>query len=243
MEIERLFNEIVSTLRKCTNSINRNDKSESNYIIEHLNDILYKLNFLQRDNKETKELEKRFSKEIHCLLKAMIVKTNNSKEYKRKLQRNIDYLTWVNKQKSINTGPRKYTVGQKEIFYAYLGDNVGSEQNGRRPVIVLQNNIGNIKGNTTVIAPITTHQKKVKFDESKKRYYIEIDKDGEIKPKYLDFYEVPLKLEENEDGLYGFVNVMHIREIDKKRIDSKCLGKATDKCFEKIIKAINRNLS
>ncbi len=107
----------------------------------------------------------------------------------------------------------------------------------------MQNNTGNTKGNTTVVAPVTTHQKKIRFDSSKKRFYIEIDKDGEIKRKYLDFYEVPLKLEENEDGLYGFVNVMHIREIDRKRIDSNCLGKATDKCFEKIIKAINRNLS
>ncbi len=97
MEIETLFNEIVSTLRKFTNSVNRNDKSESNYIIEHLNDILYKLNFLQRDNDETKELEKRMSKEVHRLLKAMTVKTNNIKQYKSKLQRNIDYLTWVNR--------------------------------------------------------------------------------------------------------------------------------------------------
>lgn len=124
-----------------------------------------------------------------------------------------------------------------------MGDNIGSEQNGRRPVIILQNNIGNINGNTTVIAPVTTHQKKVKWDTVKRKYYIEIDKDGVNKNKYLDFYEVPLRLEANTSGLYGFVNVMHIRGIDRKRIDSKCLGIATDKCFDNIIKAINRNLS
>ena len=36
---------------------------------------------------------------------------------------------------------------------------------------------------------------------------------------------------------------MHLREIDRKRIDSSCLGIATEKCFEEIIKAINKNLS
>ena len=59
----------------------------------------------------------------------------------------------------------------------------------------------------------------------------------------LDFYEIPLRLEGNSNGIYGFVNVMHIRAIDRKRIDSKCLGIATDKCFDNIIKAINKNLS
>lgn len=63
------------------------------------------------------------------------------------------------------------------------------------------------------------------------------------KRKYLDFYEVPLRLEGKPNGLYGFVNVMHIREIDRKRIDSACQGIATDKCFDDIIKAINKNLT
>ena len=159
-----------------------------------------------------------------------------------KLQKNIDFLSWVNKNIFINQNARKYTVAQREIFYADLGINIGSEQNGRRPVIILQNDIGNSKGNTTVIAPVTTHQKRIEWDNDKKKYYIKMSESKVEKIKYLDFYEIPLKLETKEKGIYGFVNVMHVRAIDRKRIDSICLGKATEKCFENIIKALNKNL-
>lgn len=63
------------------------------------------------------------------------------------------------------------------------------------------------------------------------------------KRKYLDFYEVPLRLEGKANGLYGFVNITHMREIDRKRIDGNCLGVATNQCFDDIIKAITKNLS
>ena len=129
-----------------------------------------------------------------------------------------------------------------QTHFAHLGDNIGSEQNGRRPVIILQNNTGNTKANTTIIAPITTHQKRIKWDNTQRKHYVEIIEAGITKRKYLDFYEIPLRLEGRPSGLYGFVNVMHIREIDRKRIDSHCVGIATDKCFDDIISAINKNL-
>lgn len=244
MKIEKLFGEVVYTLRNFTNSINRNDKKQVDYIIEHLNSILHNLNYLQRNNDvEINKLEKRLVAECRKFFKNLTVKTNNNSVYETKLQRNIDYITWVNKQKTINMGSRKYTVAQKEIYYAYLGDNIGSEQNGRRPVVILQNDTGNTKGNTTVIAPVTTHQNKIRYDREKKKYYIEITKNNVLMKKYLDFYEIPLRLEGDENSLYGFVNIMHIRSIDRKRICGKCQGKTTKECFENIIDAINRNLS
>lgn len=42
-----------------------------------------------------------------------------------------------------------------EIYYADLDPVQGSEQGGRRPVLILQNNIGNKHGSTVIIAPIT----------------------------------------------------------------------------------------
>lgn len=243
MDIEKLYDDLIHVLRKFTNSINRNNVEEKEVVTSTLSDIMNRINFIMKDDLEYKSVENRLVRELRKLSKEMFVKTNNKEIYLEKMQKNIDYLTWVNKTRNINLGKRKYTVAQKEIFYALLGDNIGSEQNGRRPVIILQNNTGNINGNITIIAPVTTHQKKVKWDHVKRRYYIEIVKNGETKNKYLDFYEIPLRLEGNANGLYGFVNVMHIRAIDRKRIDSNCLGIATDKCFENIIKAINKNLN
>lgn len=42
------------------------------------------------------------------------------------------------------------------IFYANLGQTVGSEERGTRPVLILQNNIGNRFSPTTIVAPIST---------------------------------------------------------------------------------------
>lgn len=50
----------------------------------------------------------------------------------------------------------KYThVKRKEIWWADL-DGVGSEQQGRKPVLIIQNNIGNTYSPTTIIAPLST---------------------------------------------------------------------------------------
>ncbi|EHK2347355.1 type II toxin-antitoxin system PemK/MazF family toxin [Clostridium perfringens] len=47
-----------------------------------------------------------------------------------------------------------------DIFYADLPDKKGSEQNGLRPVVIIQNNLGNKYGRTLIVAPITSRDKK-----------------------------------------------------------------------------------
>lgn len=47
-----------------------------------------------------------------------------------------------------------------EIYYADLDNCIGSEQSGRRPVLILQNNIGNIFSPTVIVAPLTRKKKK-----------------------------------------------------------------------------------
>lgn len=241
--IETKYNELIMLIRRFIGSINTNDENQCNMVVSTLSEISSRINFLMRDDIDCKKLENRLVKEMRIFSKEMFIKTQNKLIYLKKIQRNIDYITWVNKSRKINLSQRKYTVAQREIFYANLGDNIGSEQNGLRPVIILQNNIGNTKGNTTIIAPVTTHQNRIKWDNIKHKYYVKIIEKGIEKRKYLDFYEVPLRLEGNADGLYGFVNVMHLREIDRKRINGSCVGIATEKCFSNVIKAINKNLS
>ena len=47
-----------------------------------------------------------------------------------------------------------------EIYVADLSPYVGSEQGGIRPVIILQNNLGNIFSPTLIVAPLTSRYKK-----------------------------------------------------------------------------------
>ena len=46
-------------------------------------------------------------------------------------------------------------IKRGDIFYADLRGVIGSEQSGIRPVIVVQNDIGNMYSSTTIIVPLT----------------------------------------------------------------------------------------
>ncbi len=47
-------------------------------------------------------------------------------------------------------------IKRGDIYLADLGEGVGSEQRGIRPVLVVQNNVGNRFSPTTTVLPITT---------------------------------------------------------------------------------------
>lgn len=51
-------------------------------------------------------------------------------------------------------------VKRGDIFYADLSPVVGSEQGGQRPVLIIQNDVGNYFSTTVIVAPITTHSQK-----------------------------------------------------------------------------------
>ena len=51
-------------------------------------------------------------------------------------------------------------IKKGQIYYADLSPVVGSEQGGRRPVLVIQNDKGNKYAPTTIIAIITSRQTK-----------------------------------------------------------------------------------
>ena len=53
------------------------------------------------------------------------------------------------------------TVKRGEIYYADLSPAIGSEQGGIRPVVIVQNDIGNYYSPTTIIAPITSRIKTI----------------------------------------------------------------------------------
>ena len=47
-------------------------------------------------------------------------------------------------------------IKRGDIYLANLGEGIGSEQHGVRPVLVVQNNIGNKYSPTVTVLPITT---------------------------------------------------------------------------------------
>ena len=90
------------------------------------------------------------------------------------------------------------TIKRGEFYYADLNPVVGSEQGGVRPVVVLQNDVGN-KYSPTVIAAATTSR----LYKAKLPTHIEIAKENSPLPKN------------------SVVLLEQIRTIDKSRIKEK----------------------
>lgn len=105
-------------------------------------------------------------------------------------------------------------VKRGDIYYADLSPVVGSEQGGVRPVLIIQNDVGN-KYSPTVIATAITSQ----INKAKMPTHIEIDA--------------------NEYGLSknSVVLAEQIRTIDKKRLKEK-IGHLDDKLMYKVNQAL-----
>jgi mRNA interferase MazF len=54
-------------------------------------------------------------------------------------------------------------IKRGNIYFANLGEGIGSEQFGIRPVVVVQNDIGNKNSPTIIIAPMTSQVKRCRM--------------------------------------------------------------------------------
>jgi len=72
----------------------------------------------------------------------------------------FDYYVQPIVRKSKMTG--KENRRETEPAYADMEPHIGSEQGGKRPVVVLQNNIGNRHSPTLIVATVTTRTEKKK---------------------------------------------------------------------------------
>jgi mRNA interferase MazF len=109
-------------------------------------------------------------------------------------------------------------VKRGDVFFADLSPVVGSEQGGMRPVLVIQNDIGNRFSPTVIIAAITAQIQKAKLPT-----HIEIDA-----------------------KTYGFdrdsvILLEQIRTIDKQRLTDK-ITHLDDDLMEKVNEALQISL-
>lgn len=107
------------------------------------------------------------------------------------------------------------TIKRGDIYYADLSPVIGSEQGGVRPVLIVQNDIGNKYSPTVIAAAITSQQGKT---------------------------ELPTHIEVNGDscGLAkdSVVLLEQVRTIDKRRLKEK-MGSLPNRDMNKINNAIS----
>lgn len=65
-----------------------------------------------------------------------------------------------------------------ELYYADLSPVVGSEQGGMRPILILQNNVGNKYSPTVVVATITGRLEKTKLPTHVRLSSVHLEKDS-----------------------------------------------------------------
>ena len=105
-------------------------------------------------------------------------------------------------------------VKRGDIFYADLSPVVGSEQGGIRPVIIIQNDIGNRYSPTVIVAAITSQINKAKL------------------PTHVEISSEEYGL--NRDSV---VLLEQIRTLDKKRLKEK-IGHITEDDMKKVNKSL-----
>lgn len=104
-------------------------------------------------------------------------------------------------------------IKRGELYYADLSPVVGSEQGGIRPVLVVQNDIGNKYSPTVIVAAITSQINKARI------------------PTHIEL-----------DSSYGLTKdsvllLEQIRTLDKRRLKEK-IGILDDKCMENVNRAL-----
>ena len=108
----------------------------------------------------------------------------------------------------------KVIVKRGEIYYADLSPVVGSEQGGIRPVLIVQNDIGNKYSPTVIAAAITSKINKAKM------------------PTHIELNAMEYGL--NKDSV---ILLEQIRTIDKRRLRERT-GMIDDALMSKVDRAI-----
>lgn len=104
-----------------------------------------------------------------------------------------------------------------EIYYADLSPVVGSEQGGIRPVLIVQNDVGNKYSPTVIVGAITSQ-----LDKAKMPTHIEIGKEFGLAKNSVVLLE-------------------QIRTIDKRRLQEK-IGELNQKKMNEVDYAIEISL-
>ena len=110
------------------------------------------------------------------------------------------------------------SIRRGDIYYADLSPVVGSEQGGVRPVLIVQNDVGNRFSPTVIAAAITSQTDKAKL------------------PTHI-------QLQSNGNGLskYSIVLLEQMRTIDKRRLREK-MGAVDESLMRQVDEAISISL-
>jgi mRNA interferase MazF len=128
---------------------------------------------------------------------------------------NVIFWLKIISDKAFNRRVNLMSIKRGEIYYADLSPVIGSEQGGIRPVLIVQNDIGNKYSPTVIAAAITSQREKAKL------------------PTHIELTADNCGLAKD-----SVVLLEQIRTIDKKRLKEH-MGSLDDQSMQKIDQALS----
>ena len=106
-------------------------------------------------------------------------------------------------------------IKRGDIFYADLSPVIGSEQGGQRPVLIIQNDVGNRYSPTVIAAAITSKMSKAKL------------------PTHIDIFADHVGLTKD-----SVILLEQVRTLDKRRLKEK-IGHLDELSMQRVNQAIS----
>ena len=113
---------------------------------------------------------------------------------------------------------KNMNVKRGDLYFADLSPVVGSEQGGTRPVLVVQNDVGNKYSPTVIVAAVTSRINKAKL------------------PTHVE-----VKADENGLSRDSVILLEQLRTIDKKRLREK-VGRVDEDTLASVAEALSISL-
>lgn len=102
------------------------------------------------------------------------------------------------------------SIKRGEIYYASLEPVVGSEQGGNRPVLVVQNDVGNRFSPTTIVAAITSRQGKNTLPTHVSVSAMELPRDSVVLLEQIRTID-----KQRLTGFVGHLDTTAMRQVDE----------------------------
>lgn len=113
-----------------------------------------------------------------------------------------------------------------DMYYADLGRGIGSEQKGYRPVLIIQNDVGNKHSPTVIIAAITS---RVGVKAKLPTHYFVNTESGLEAPSIVLLEQIRTIDKKRLDSYIGHLSNLHMKNIDI----ALCISLGVNNCYER----------
>ena len=120
--------------------------------------------------------------------------------------------------------PKDWKYLRGDIYYADMEPHIGSEQGGTRPVVVLQNDVGNRYAPTLIVATVTSRTEKKKYQPT---HVLIAHNTAFEKPSVVQLEQIFTIDKSRIQRFLGWITQNEMQEIEKGVVSSLALAEIT----------------